>query len=63
MAERDDSVSRDSNEFPDHIMNAIRKSDEFLVNVIAEFAISMWIGYEIRGAHAMHKPRAKIIFN
>lgn len=62
MAEWDDTVQRDSNELPDHIMMAIRESHGFLVNVIAEIAVSMWIGYEIGGAHAMDKPRAKIMY-
>ena len=63
MTEWDDDVQGDSNELPNHIMAAIRKSDGFLVNVIAEIAISMWIGYEIGGAHAMEKSRAKIMYN
>lgn len=62
MAEWDDNVQGDSNQLPDHIMNAIRNSDGFLVNVIAEIAVSMWIGYEIGGAHAMRKSRAKIMY-
>ncbi|MCY4589996.1 MAG: hypothetical protein OXE86_05400 [Alphaproteobacteria bacterium] len=62
MAEWDDDVQGDSNELPNHIMAAIRKSDGFLVNVVAEIAISMWIGYEIGGAHAMEKSRAKIMY-
>ena len=62
MAEWDDSVDGDSNELPDHIMESIRKSNGFLVNVIAEIAVSMWIGYEIGGAHAMEKSRAKIMY-
>ena len=63
MAEWDDNVCGDSNELPNLIMNSISKSDGFLVNVSAKIAISMWIGYEIGGAHAMQKPRAKIIYN
>ncbi|MDE0554055.1 MAG: hypothetical protein OXI24_07575 [Candidatus Poribacteria bacterium] len=63
MVEWDDSVYGDSNELPNHIMMAIRKSDGFLVNVIAEIAVSMWVGYEIGGAHAMQKARAKIMYN
>ena len=63
MAEWDDKVSGDSNELPDYIMEAIRKSDGFLVNVIDEIRESMWIGYEIGGAHAMQKPRAKIYYD
>ena len=63
MAEWDDSVQGDSVELPNDIMKAIRKSDGFLVNVIAEIAVSMWIGYEIGGAHAMEKSRAKIMYS
>ena len=62
MAEWDANVDRDSMDLPDHIMDAIRKSDAFLVNVIAEIAVSMWIGYEIGGAHAMRMSRAKIMY-
>lgn len=62
MAEWDDDAQSDSNELPDHIMRAIRKSDGFLVNVTAEIAVSMWVGYEIGGAHAMEKSRAKIMY-
>lgn len=63
MAEWDDTVRFESDDLPEHIMLAIRESDGFLVNVIAEIAVSMWIGYEIGGAHAMQKPRAKIVFD
>lgn len=63
MAEWDDSVQGDAVELPNDIMKAIRKSDGFLVNVIAEIAVSMWIGYEIGGAHAMEKSRAKIMYS
>ena len=63
MTEWDDDVQGDSTELPDHIMTAIKKSDGFLVNVISEIAVSMWIGYEIGGAHAMEKSRAKIMYN
>ena len=62
MAEWDDNVQGDSEEVPEQIMKAIRKSDGFLVNVTAAIAISMWIGYEIGGAHAMRKSRAKIMY-
>ena len=34
MAEWDDDVVGDSNQLPDHIMNAIRQSKGFLVSVI-----------------------------
>ena len=63
MAEWDDNVQGDSVELPHDIMNAVRKSDGFLVNVVAEIAVSMWIGYEIGGAHAMEKSRAKIMYS
>ena len=55
MAEWDDAVVGDSNQLPDHIMNAIRRSKGFLVSVIPAIAESMWVGYEIGGAHAMQK--------
>lgn len=62
MAEWDDRVYRDSAELPDHIMNAIQRSEGFLLNVIPEIGTSMWIGYEIGGAHAMGKSQAKIMY-
>ena len=62
MAEWDDSVHGDSYKLPEYIMNQIRNCDGFLVNVTDEIAVSMWIGYEIGGAHAMEKPRAKIMY-
>ena len=62
MAEWDDEVYGDTANLPDHIMRAIQQSDSFLVNVIAEIAASMWVGYEIGGAHAMGKSRAKIMY-
>ena len=62
MAEWDDHIKDDPKQLPDYIMNAIRESDGFLVNVIAEIVVSMWIGYEIGGAHAMRKSRAKIVY-
>lgn len=61
MAEWDDRVHRESAGLPDYIMNAIRKSDGFLLNVIPEIGTSLWIGYEIGGAHAMRKSRARIM--
>ncbi len=63
MAEWDDEIDSDSDSLPDYIMQAIQNSDGFLVNVIAEIAVSMWIGYEVGGAHAMKKPRAKIMYD
>ena len=62
MAEWDEHVVGDRDQLPDFIMDAIRKSDGFLVHVIAEIVVSMWIGYEIGGAHAMEKSRAKIMY-
>ena len=62
MAEWDDDVVGDSNQLPDHIMNAIRQSKGFLVSVIPAIAESMWVGYEIGGAHAMQKSRANIMY-
>ena len=59
LAEWDDNVQGDSNQLPDYIMNAIRRSNGFLVNVSAAIGTSMWIGYEIGGAHAMGKSRAR----
>ena len=43
-------------------MRAIDVSQAFLVHVIDEIKVSMWIGYEIGGAHAKEKPRAKIMY-
>ena len=63
LVEWDDNTEDNSDRLPEHIMDAIRKSDGFLVHVIAEIAVSMWIGYEIGGAHAMGKSRAKIMYN
>lgn len=63
MAEWDDDVEGDSNELPSHIMDAIGQCDGFLVHVIQQIATSMWIGYEIGGAHAMEKSRAKIMYS
>jgi hypothetical protein len=63
MVEWDDHVDSDSTELPDYIMTTIRRSSGFLVNVTAQIAVSMWIGYEIGGAHAMGKSRAKIMYS
>ncbi|WP_419856631.1 hypothetical protein [Candidatus Palauibacter irciniicola] len=62
MAEWDDNVEDDSSELPDYIMDEIRRSDGLLVHVIAAIALSMWIGYEIGGAHALEKKRAKVMY-
>ena len=61
MAEWDENVVGDTDELPDQIMDAIQESDAFLVHVIAQIKNSMWIGYEIGGAHAMNKARARIM--
>ena len=63
MAEWDPNVHGDSNALPDYIMRAIDASQAFLVHVIDEIKVSMWIGYEIGGAHAKAKPRAKIMYS
>ena len=44
-------------------MNHIRTSQGFLVSVRPQIAISMWVGYEIGGAHAHGVPRAKMVFD
>ncbi len=62
MTEWDNYVEGDSYKLPEYIMNNIRICDGFLVSVTEEIAVSMWIGYEIGGAHAMEKPRAKIMY-
>lgn len=62
LAEWDDLVDNDSNQLPEYILSAIRSSDGFLVSVIAQIVVSMWIGYEIGGAHAMSKRWAKIMY-
>lgn len=62
MAEWDDNVHGESTDFPAYIMRAIGKCDGFLLNVIPEIGSSLWIGYEIGGAHAMGKTQAKIMY-
>lgn len=62
MAEWDDEVDTDSIELPDYIMKTIRASNGFLVNVTSAITDSMWIGYEIGGAHALGTVRAKIMY-
>ena len=62
MAEWDKSIEGDSKELPEHIMRAIRSCKAFLVHVVSAISDSMWIGYEIGGAHAMQKRRAKIMY-
>ena len=64
MAEWDGTITDPcSPALPDHIMQAIRVSRGFLVHVIARIADSMWIGYEVGGAHVLDKPRARIMYN
>lgn len=63
MAEWDDNVHGDSMALPEYIMRVIGVSEAFLVHVIDEIKVSMWIGYEIGGAHAKNKPRAKIMYH
>ena len=64
MAEWDGAITDPgSPALPDHIMQAIRFSRGFLVHVIAQIADSMWIGYEVGGAHVLDKPRARIMYN
>ena len=44
-------------------MTHIRTSHGFLVSVRPQIAISMWVGYEVGGAHAHGVPRAKLLFD
>ena len=62
MAEWDDHIDHtEQTVLPDYIMEIIQGSDGFLVNVSSAIAVSMWVGYEIGGAHALGKNRAKFI--
>ena len=61
LAEWDENITHDTDELPEYIMDAIKDSDAFLVHVIEQIKTSMWIGYEIGGAHAMSKARARIM--
>ena len=63
LAEWDPNVGYDSLALPDYIMREIQISDGFLVNVRPQIAISMWVGYEIGGAHAHRVPSAKMTFS
>ncbi|MDE0106919.1 MAG: hypothetical protein OXN96_03875 [Bryobacterales bacterium] len=63
LAEWDPNVRHDSLALPDYIMREIQISDGFLVNVRPQIAISMWVGYEIGGAHAHEVPSAKMMFS
>ena len=62
VAEWDDNVYGDSNHLPSYIMNIIKLTDGFLVNATRQVKDSMWIGYEVGGAHASEKIMAKTIF-
>ena len=55
----DDAEDRGTETFPNNLMAKIYESDGFLVSVTSQIAVSMWVGYEIGGAHALDKPRAK----
>lgn len=62
MAEWDDHISdTGSEQMPDYIMEKLKLSNGFLVYVSSKIAISMWVGYEIGGAHVMGKHRARIM--
>ena len=63
LAEWDPNVWHDSLALPDYIMREIRNSQGFLVKVRPQIAISMWVGYEIGGAHAHGVPSAKMMFS
>ena len=63
MTEWDERVEGDTNALPAYIMNAIHASNGFLVNVVEQIRASMWIGYEIGGAHALGKTRAKLMYH
>ena len=63
LAEWDPNANTNSPSLPNYIMGQIHTSQGFLVSVRPQIAISMWVGYEIGGAHAYGVPRAKIMFN
>ena len=63
LAEWDPNANPSSPTLPDYIMTQIRTSRGFLVSVRPQIAISMWVGYEIGGAHAHGVPRAKLVFS
>ena len=57
MAEWDGSIKDPGSlTLPANIMQVIRASRGLLVYVIAQITHSMWIGYEVGGAHALRKP-------
>lgn len=64
LAEWDDNITDPGNEsLPSTIMEHIHRSDGFLVNANETIRVSMWVGYEIGGAHALQKPRAKFMLH
>lgn len=64
MAEWDRRIINPSSlALPAYIMGAIHASRGFLVHVIAQIKDSMWIGYEVGGAHVFGKRRARITYN
>ena len=63
LAEWDPNFRHDSLALPDYIMREIQVSHGFLVNARPQIAVSMWVGYEIGGAHAHEGPSAKMMFS
>lgn len=55
----DDNVESDDVALPDYIMYRIRACNGLLVSVTTRISVSMWVGYEIGGAHAMQKNLAR----
>ena len=55
----DDNVESDGVELPNYIMYQIRACNGLLVSVTTRISVSMWVGYEIGGAHAMQKNLAR----
>ena len=55
----DDNVESDDVALPDYIMYQIRACNGLLVSVTTRISVSMWVGYEIGGAHAMQKNLAR----
>ena len=60
MAEWDPGVTPSSNKLPDYLLRHIHISHGFLVHVSRPISISMWVGYEIGGAHAFGVKRARV---
>lgn len=64
MAERDGTITKPrSLALPGYIMQAIGARRGRLVHVIARIVDSMRIGYEVGGAHALRKSRARIMYS